>query len=96
MCSFMFSAYGTLYEKKNLSGKVSEYISRWREDEKRVRNVFTGLHRTIQNDGDLGAKKLEFPFNSLVIVNGSGIFNYICPQKHPSYFIYPDMSEEPE
>lgn len=31
-CSFMHSSYGTLYEKHNASGKVSEYIARWHEN----------------------------------------------------------------
>ena len=41
-------------------------------------------------------KTMEFPFNSIVVVNGTGIFQYLCPQAYPSYFIYPDMFGEPE
>jgi hypothetical protein len=39
---------------------------------------------------------MEFPFSSLVLTNASGIFQYICFQKHPSYFLYPDLSGAPE
>ena len=39
---------------------------------------------------------MEFPFNSIVIANQTGIFQYLCPQAYPSYFIYPDMFGEPE
>jgi hypothetical protein len=30
-CTFMHSSYGTLYQKHNRTGKVSEYIARWHE-----------------------------------------------------------------
>lgn len=39
---------------------------------------------------------MEFPFSSLVLANSSGIHQYVCFQKHPSYFLYPDLSGAPE
>ena len=39
---------------------------------------------------------MEFPFNSILLVNETGIFQYLCPQAYPSYFLYPDMFGEPE
>lgn len=40
-CNFMHSSYGTLFHKHEASGKVSEYIARWHEDEIKVRNLFS-------------------------------------------------------
>ena len=44
-CKFIHSAYGTLYEKHHPidGGKISEYIARWHEKEKKVRVVFSEL-----------------------------------------------------
>ena len=49
----------------------------------------------IVNNGNTN-KQMEFPFNSIVFTNQTGIFQYVCPQKHPSYFLYPDLAGEPE
>ena len=37
-------------------------------------------------------RNFDFPFNSVTIANESGLYNYLCQQKHPSYFIYPDLA----
>lgn len=50
--------------------------------------------KLILNQGQ-STTKMEFPFNSLVITNSSGIFQYLCMQKHPSYFLYPDLAGAP-
>lgn len=94
-CSFMHSSYGTLYEKHNASGKVSEYIARWHENEPRVRNLFTEIFNLIQNSGK-AERDFDFPFNSILMANHSGLFHYLCQQHHPSYFIYPDLASEPD
>lgn len=91
VCTFMHSSFGTLYEKHRGTGKLEEYVVRWHEDERRVRNLFSEVWHLVINQGRMQAD-MEFPFNSLVMANASGIFNYLCPQHHPSYFIYPDMS----
>lgn len=31
-----------------------------------------------------------------MITNQTGVFQYICQQFYPSYFLYPDMFGEPE
>lgn len=49
----------------------------------------------IANEG-VSSKKMEFPFSSLVLTNKTGVFQYICFQKHPSYFLYPDLTGAPE
>lgn len=49
----------------------------------------------ISNNGQTHTN-LEFPFSSLVITNNSGIFQHLCFQKHPSYFLYPDLAGAPE
>lgn len=97
ICKFMTSPYGTLYTKNDREGKVQEYISRWHEKEKKVRNVFTDVLDVIRKGGVmLDYATMEFPFNSLLLANETGIFQYICPQLYPSYFLYPDMFSEPE
>lgn len=60
-----------------------------------MRVIFSDLHKLIQNNGRT-SKDLEFPFSSLVLTNDSGIYQYICFQKHPSYFLYPDLAGAPE
>jgi len=94
-CNFMHSSYGTLFHKHDASGKVSEYIARWHEDENKVRNLFTGIFNMIRNTG-VAERNLEFPFNSIMVANQSGLFHYICEQQHPSYFLYPDLASEPD
>lgn len=47
----MHSSYGTLFHKHEASGKVSEYIARWHEDEVKVRNLFSGVFNMIKNTG---------------------------------------------
>ena len=95
-CKYVHSNYGTLYEKhKSESGKVSEYIARWHEKEKKVRVVFSQLFDLVLNDG-ASSVNLEFPFSSLVIANHSGIYQHVCLQRHPSYFLYPDLAGAPE
>lgn len=32
----------------------------------------------------------------MVLTNSSGIYQYLCLQKHPSYFLYPDLAGAPE
>lgn len=49
----------------------------------------------IINEGNV-QRDFDFPFNSIVIANKSGLFNYLCQQYHPSYFIYPDLASEPD
>lgn len=49
----------------------------------------------IVNKGKV-QRDFDFPFNSVVIANESGLYNYLCQQKHPSYFIYPDLASEPD
>lgn len=49
----------------------------------------------IRNEGRTN-RRLEFPFNSLVLTNSSGIYQYLCLQRHPSYFLYPDLTGAPE
>jgi hypothetical protein len=66
----MHSIYGSLYTKQERKGKVSEYISRWHENEGKVRNIFTDLHQLIRDNGILEqGKSLEFPFNSIMLAN---------------------------
>jgi hypothetical protein len=57
--------------------------------------VFSELLEVITTHGQ-SSKELEFPFSSLVLANSTGIHQYVCFQKHPSYFIYPDLSGAPE
>lgn len=97
-CKFLTSPYGTLYSKSDRKGKNQEYISRWHENEKKVRVLFQELFEFVKNDGVMmeGRTKMEFPFNSIVLANNTGIFQYLCPQKFPSYFLYPDMFSEPD
>jgi hypothetical protein len=95
-CKFVHSSFGTLYEKhESESGKVSEYIARWHEKEKKVRVLFSELYELILSHGS-SPKQLEFPFSSLILTNETGIHQYICYQKHPSYFLYPDLAGAPE
>lgn len=49
----------------------------------------------IINEG-VTSTKMEFPFSSLVLTNKTGVFQYVCFQKHPSYFLYPDLTGAPE
>lgn len=49
----------------------------------------------IKNTGKT-ERDFDFPFNSILIANKSGLFHYICQQYHPSYFIYPDLASEPD
>jgi hypothetical protein len=60
-----------------------------------VRRLFSDLFRLIALNGQT-SDDLEFPFNSLVLANGTGVYQYLCQQAYPSYFIYPDMFGEPE
>lgn len=93
----MRSEYGSLFTKNDREGKTTEYIVRWHEKESKVRHLFSGLQKLILNGGNVGANEnIEFPFNSLVLTNTSGIYQYICQQFYPSYFLYPDMFGEPE
>jgi hypothetical protein len=91
----MHSSYGTLYEKHNASGKASEYIARWHENEPRVRNLFSEIYNLIKNQGN-AERDFDFPFNSVMMANSSGLFHYLCQQHHPSYFIYPELASEPD
>ena len=50
-CKFLTSPYGTLYGKSDRKGKVQEYISRWHENERKVRVLFSELYAMIRNDG---------------------------------------------
>lgn len=65
----MHCAAGTLYTKQDRKGKVSEYISKWHEDEKKNRVVFSDLYDLIRNNGVMKTKRMEFPFNSIVLAN---------------------------
>lgn len=67
-CKFMHSSYGTIFEKHNSTGKISEYITRWHEDEPKVRNLFSQVFNLIKNTGKT-KNNLEFPFNSMLIAN---------------------------
>lgn len=51
VCKFLHSSYGTLFYKHEASGKVSEYIARWHEDEVKVRNLFSEVYNLIKNKG---------------------------------------------
>lgn len=57
--------------------------------------VFSELLELVLQDG-VTDKKLQFPFNSLVLANGTGLYHYLCFQKHPSYFLYPDLASAPQ
>lgn len=54
----MHCAYGTLYTKHDRKGKVSEYISKWHEDERKNRVLFSQLYELIKNDGNMKAKRM--------------------------------------
>jgi hypothetical protein len=60
-----------------------------------VRVLFSELYELILSHGAT-SKQLEFPFSSLIITNETGIHQYVCYQKHPSYFLYPDLAGAPE
>lgn len=57
--------------------------------------LFSQLLDLVENGGQTQAK-LEFPFNSLVIANQTGLYQVLCLQGHPSYFLYPDLAGAPE
>ena len=80
-CKFITSPYGALYTKRDSKGKVQEYIATWHEDEQRVRVLFSEVLSLIRSEGVLAeGKRVEFPFNSIVLANSSGVYQYLCPQ----------------
>lgn len=88
----MRSQYGSLFEKHEREGKITEYIVKWHENTNKVKHIFSEMQSFIQNNGNLGVdQSIHFPFNSLIFANDTGIYQYICQQKYPSYFLYPDM-----
>jgi hypothetical protein len=72
---------------------VKEYIIKWRENEPRVRLLFSQMVNLILNP--LSKPQLHYPFSSLVIANKQGIHINIYPPEHTSYFVYPDLLGEP-
>ena len=80
----MHSAYGTLYSKQDRKGKVSEYISRWHENEKKVRVIFSDLYELIKNNGCirivfsmLNVKIIEF-----LVIQYNSLNNFIIQRKN--------------
>jgi hypothetical protein len=86
----LWTEFGTLVNTPKGERKSEEYIVRWRENEKKVRTLFTAIANMIKNPTEK-PENIQYPFNSLVIINKDGIHMNLLPPEHPSYFIYPDL-----
>lgn len=86
---FYWTESGPLVNNPNTDSKVREYIIKWREDEPKVRLLFSQIVDLISNP--TSKPELHYPFSGLVVANSEGIHLNIYPPQHACYFVYPDL-----
>jgi len=87
--NFYWTEQGPLVSNPSSDAKVREYFIKWRENEQKVRLLFSQMVDLVKNP--LSKPDLHHPFAGLVLVNKEGIHLSVYPPEHPSYFLYPDL-----